>query len=192
MKKILKLPLCDDGICDLRVGDIIYLSGILVTGRDEVYHRIVEEGMNSPVDLKGGANYHAGPIVRENGKERELVSIGPTSSVRMEKWAADFIKKTGVKVLIGKGGMGEKTAAACRENKAIHCVYPGGCAVLGASQIEKIENVFWQELGMAECMWVMKTSEFGPLIVGIDTHGNNLFAENSAYYAERKSDVLNR
>jgi len=189
MKKILKLPLCDNDICDLRVGDIIYLSGILVTGRDEVYHRIVEEGMDSPVDLKGGANYHAGPIVREKGKEWELVSIGPTSSVRMEKWAADFIKKTGVKVLIGKGAMGEKTTAACRENKAIHCVYPGGCAVLGASQIEKIETVFWQELGMAECMWVMRTNEFGPLIVGIDTQGNNLFAENSVYYAAQREKI---
>ena len=183
MKKILSLPLCDEDISELRAGDIFYLSGILVTGRDEVYHRVVEDGLPCPVDLKGGANYHAGPIVRENGDKWELVSIGPTSSVRMEKWAADFIQKTGVKVMIGKGGMGEKTASACREHCAIHCVYPGGCAVLGASQIEKIENVFWYELGMAECLWVMKSREFGPLIVSIDTQGNNLFAENSKYYA---------
>jgi len=185
MKKILSLPLCDEDILGLRAGDIFYLSGILVTGRDEVYHRIVEEGLPCPVDLKGGANYHAGPIVRGNGDKWELVSIGPTSSVRMEKWAADFIQKTGVKVMIGKGGMGEKTASACREYSAIHCVYPGGCAVLGASQIEKIENVFWYELGMAECLWVMKSRGFGPLIVSIDTQGNNLFAENSKYYASR-------
>jgi len=183
MNKELKLPLGDNDISDLRVGDIVYLSGMLVTGRDEVYHRIVEEGLPSPVDLKGGANYHAGPIVREKTDGWELVSIGPTSSVRMEKWAAEFIKKTGVKVMIGKGGMGEKTAAACKEHGAIHCVYPGGCAALGASQIEKIEGVFWQELGMAECLWVMKTHHFGPLIVGIDTHGNNLFSENSTYFA---------
>ena len=187
MKRILNLPLCDDDVFGLKAGDIIYLSGILVTGRDEVYHRIVEEGVPCPVDLKGGANYHAGPIVRERGKEWELVSIGPTSSVRMEKWAAGFIEKTGVKVMIGKGGMGEKTTAACREHGAIHCVYPGGCAVLGAGQIEKIEGVFWPELGMAESLWVMKTGGFGPLIVSIDTHGNNLFAENSAYYASRRT-----
>ena len=187
MKKILNLPLCDEDITGLRAGDIIYLSGILVTGRDEVYHRIAEEGLPCPIDLKGGANYHAGPIVREKENGWELVSIGPTSSVRMEKWAADFIKKTGVKVMIGKGGMGEKTASACRAARAIHCVYPGGCAVLGASQIEKIENVFWQELGMAECLWVMKSREFGPLIVSIDTQGNNLFAENSKYYASNRA-----
>ena len=187
MKKVINLPLCDDDVRGLKAGDIIYLSGILVTGRDEVYHRIVEEGKPCPVDLKGGANYHAGPIVRERGNEWELVSIGPTSSVRMEKWAAGFIEKTGVKVMIGKGGMGEKTTAACREYGAIHCVYPGGCAVLGAGQIEKIEGVFWPGLGMAECLWVMRTEEFGPLIVSIDTQGNNLFAENSAYYASRRA-----
>ncbi|WP_461247880.1 fumarate hydratase C-terminal domain-containing protein, partial [Treponema sp. R6D11] len=79
--------------------------------------------------------------------------------------------------------------AACKEYGAIHCVYPGGCAVLGAGQIEKIENVFWQELGMAECLWVMKTPCFGPLIVSIDTQGNNLFTENSAYYASRRKEL---
>jgi L(+)-tartrate dehydratase beta subunit len=189
VKKVLNLPLCDEDIRDLKAGDIIYLSGILVTGRDEVYHRIVEEGLPCPVDLKGGANYHAGPIVREKGNGWELVSIGPTSSVRMEKWAARFIEKTGVKVMIGKGGMGEKTASACREYSAIHCVYPGGCAVLGASQIEKIENVFWPELTMAECIWVMRTQNFGPLIVSIDTNGNNIFAENSTYYTSRRKTL---
>jgi len=192
MKKTLNLPLCDEDISGLRAGDIIYLSGILVTGRDEVYHRIVEEGLSPPVELKGGANYHAGPIVRESEHGWELVSIGPTSSVRMGKWAADFIKKTGVKVMIGKGGMGEKTTAACREHCAIHCVYPGGCAVLGAGQIEKIESVFWPELGMAECLWVMRTGQFGPLIVGIDAHGNNLFTENSACYARNRQECIGK
>ena len=189
MKKIINLPLCDNDVGSLRAGDIIYLSGTLVTGRDEVYRRIVEEEIAPPLNLEGMAIYHAGPIVREKGKEWELVSIGPTSSIRMEKWAAGFIEKTRIKAMIGKGGMGEKTTAACREYGAIHCVYPGGCAVLGSSQIEKIENVFWQELTMAECVWVMKTSLFGPLIVGIDAQGNNLFTENSAYYAARRKKI---
>ena len=136
------------------------------------------------------AIYHAGPIVREAQSEYEIVSIGPTSSIRMEKWAADFIEKTGVRVMIGKGGMGEKTSAACRKYGAIHCIYPGGCAVLGAQQIEKIENIYWPELGMAECLWVMKTCRFGPLIVNIDTQGNNLFAENSAHYESRKKESM--
>ena len=186
MNKTLNLPINNEEIRSLNAGDIIYLCGLLVTGRDEVYHRVVEEGMDTPVDLNGMAIYHAGPIVRGNSENWELVSIGPTSSARMEKWAADFIKKTGVKVMIGKGGMGEKTTAACREFGAIHCVYPGGCAVLGANQIEKIENVFWLEFGMAECMWVMRTFQFGPLIVSIDSHGKNIFTENSTYYSSKK------
>ncbi|MCL2196029.1 MAG: FumA C-terminus/TtdB family hydratase beta subunit [Treponema sp.] len=159
-------------IKDLRIGNIIYLSGILFTGRDEVYHRIAKEGKLPPFDFKEMAVYHAGPIVKGN---RELVSIGPTSSIRLEKWAGDFLRKTSVKIMIGKGGMGDNTAAACNELGAIHCVYPGGCAVLGASQIEKIENCIWPELGMAECMWVMRTNLFGPLIVSIDCEGNNIF-----------------
>jgi len=182
----INLPLNSDDILKLHIGDIIYLSGTIVTGRDEVYHRVVEEDIMPPVDLNGMAIYHAGPIVKTTGKNHELVSIGPTTSMRMEKWAADFIKKTGVKVMIGKGGMGEKTTSACRELGAIHCVYPGGCAVLGASQIGSIENCYWEEFGMAECLWVMKTDVFGPLIVSIDAHGGNLFAENALYYAERK------
>jgi L(+)-tartrate dehydratase beta subunit len=190
VKKLLSLPLCDNDISDLRTGDVIFLSGTLVTGRDEVYKRVTEEGMPFPVDLNGMAIYHAGPIVREAQAQYEIVSIGPTSSIRMEKWAADFIEKTKVKVMIGKGGMGEKTASACRQYGTVHCVYPGGCAVLGVRQINKIESVYWHELGMAECIWVMKTCEFGPLIVSIDTQGNNLFAENSKFYSLRKEESV--
>jgi len=190
MNKTLNLPLNNEEIHTLQAGDIIYLSGLLVTGRDEVHHRVVEEGIAPPADLRGMAVYHAGPIVRGSDGKWELVSIGPTSSARMEKWAADFIEKTGVKVMIGKGGMGEKTTAACRALGAIHCVYPGGCAVLGANQIEKIENVFWPELKMAECMWVMRSFRFGPLIVSIDSRGKNIFTENSTYYSSRKAAEL--
>jgi L(+)-tartrate dehydratase beta subunit len=191
-KLILHTPLCDDDISHLRTGDMVYLSGIIVTGRDDVHRRVTREGMESPVDLRGGAIFHAGPIVREGqgGAQAELVSVGPTSSIRMEDAAAAFIKKTGLKLMVGKGGMGKKTAAACKEFCALHCVYPGGCAVLGAEQIEKIEGVFWRELGMPECMWVLRAREFGPLIVAIDTLGNNLFADNAALYAQRASECM--
>ena len=185
MKRIITVPVHNE-TADLHTGDIIYLSGVIATGRDDVHRRVIGEGMASPFDFSGGAIFHAGPIVKEN----ELVSIGPTTSMRMEAWAADFIKKTGVKIMIGKGGMGDKTAAACREHGVIHCVYPGGCAVLGAGQVEKINGVYWQELGMPECLWVMQVREFGPLIVTIDTEGNNMFAANAARYASRKEECI--
>jgi len=187
--KLLNLPVNNEDILDLHTGDIFYLSGTLITGRDEVYHRVTEENIMPPVDLKNMAIYHAGPIVREtlcsvsgsklpNIPHYDLVSIGPTSSIRLEKWAADFINKTGVKIMIGKGSMGEKTTEACRGLKTVHCVYPGGCAVLGASQIEETEGCFWPEFGMAECIWVLRAKLFGPLIVSIDAYGNNIFTKN--------------
>jgi L(+)-tartrate dehydratase beta subunit len=195
---LINTPVTGEAIADLRAGDIFYLTGTVATGRDDVHRRVVHEGMSCPFDFRGLAIFHAGPIVKESAPsgggalsdengQCELISIGPTSSIRMEEWAADFIAKTGVKIMIGKGGMGNKTAAACREHKAIHCVYPGGCAVLGATQIEKITGVYWRELGMPECVWVMQAREFGPLMVSIDTQGNNIFAENAALYASHKA-----
>ena len=185
MKKTLRTPVSFEDIKDLKTGDVVYLSGYLVTGRDDVHHRVVKEGMTSPFDFKDMAIMHAGPIVKE-GEKDVLISIGPTSSIRMETLEAGFIEKTGVRVIIGKGGMGPATAEGCRKFGAIHCVFPGGCAVLASTHVEEIETVYWRELGMPEAMWVMKVNEFGPLIVTIDTEGNNMFDENRKHYAEQK------
>jgi len=185
MKKVLTTPVSYEDIRDLRVGDIIYLTGKLTTGRDDVHHRVVHEGMECPFDFRDMAIMHAGPIVKE-GEQNEMISIGPTSSIRMEADEAAFIEKTGVKIIVGKGGMGPLTSQGCKEHGAIHCVFPGGCAVLAASAVERIETVYWRELGMPEALWVMDVREFGPLIVSIDTQGNNMFVENKAYYAQRK------
>jgi L(+)-tartrate dehydratase beta subunit len=190
MKKILTTPLRDEDLIPLKVGDIVYLSGILVTGRDDVHHRVVREGLVCPVDFRGLAIFHAGPIIKEEPGNNVMISIGPTSSIRMENEAAEFIAKTGVKLMVGKGGMGEKTSESCRRHKVIHCVFPGGCAVSAAAHVEKIEDVFWRELGMPECLWVMRVKEFGPLIVSIDTEGNNMFTENKVYYASQKESCM--
>ena len=188
MKKILTTPIKAEDLEDIHAGDIVYLTGTLVTGRDDVYRRVVHEGMTSPYDFNGGAIFHAGPIVKESPEENQLIAVGPTSSIRMEADESEFIRMTGVKLLVGKGGMGPKTTEACQKYKTIHCVWVGGCAVSAASCVEKIEDCFWRELGMPECEWVMKVKEFGPLIVSIDTHGENLFVENKAKYAARKEE----
>ncbi len=94
----------------------------MVTGRDDVHHRIVHEGLVSPYDFKDMALLHAGPIVKEGAKENVMISIGPTSSIRMEADEAAFIEKTGVRIIIGKGGMGEKTAEACKIRRHSLCV----------------------------------------------------------------------
>jgi len=186
MKKNLKTPLNNADLAEIRIGDLLYLDGHMITCRDIAHRRLIERGMELPVNLQGLAIFHAGPIVKQDGAGYEMISIGPTTSMRMEKYEQEFIERTGVKLVIGKGGMGAKTAQACREHKALHCVFPGGCAVLAATQVEEIEGVQWAELGMPESLWICRVKGFGPLIVSIDTEGNNLFADNKALYNDRK------
>jgi L(+)-tartrate dehydratase beta subunit len=190
VKRILTTPIKSEDIEDLNVGDLIYLDGILVTCRDVPHRRLIELGRKLPVDLRGLAIFHAGPIVKQEGNFWKMVSIGPTTSMRMEKFEKAFIAETGVKLVVGKGGMGPDTAEACKEHKALHCVFPGGCAVLAATQVERIENVEWEELGMPEAMWVCRVKEFGPLVVSIDTKGRNIFEINKAVYNKKKVPIV--
>ena len=193
MKKILTTPIKDEDLAGLKAGDIVYLTGQLVTCRDVAHRRLIELGRELPVDLVGGAIFHAGPIVREKEDgSYEMVSIGPTTSMRMEKFERHFIEETGVKLIIGKGGMGPETAAGCRENKAVHAVFPGGCAVVAATKVEAIEGAEWTDLGMPETLWINRVREFGPLIISIDTEGNNIFETNKARFNEKKGPILER
>ena len=191
--KILTTPIKDEDLADLNVGDVVYLTGHIVTCRDVAHRRLIELKRELPVDLQGGAIFHAGPIVRklDDGKF-EMVAIGPTTSMRMEKFERDFIKETGVKLIVGKGGMGPETEAGCKEYKAVHAIFPGGCAVLAATQVEEIEGAEWQDLGMPETLWVNRVREFGPLIISIDTKGNNLIEQNKAQFNAKKSAIVDR
>ena len=193
MKKILTTPVSDEDLQDIKIGDVIYLNGHIVTCRDVAHRRLIELGRELPVDLKGGAIFHAGPIVRKiegTDDKYEMVSVGPTTSMRMEKFEKEFIAQTGVKVIVGKGGMGPNTEAGCREHKAIHCVFPAGCAVVAATCVEEIEDAQWKDLGMPETLWVSRVKEFGPLIVSIDAEGNNIFEKNKVKFNERKEAAL--
>ena len=122
-KKILTTPISAEDLADIHIGDIVYLNGSMTTCRDVAHRRLVEGGRELPVDVRDAAIFHAGPIIRplENDKF-EMVSVGPTTSMRMEKFEKEFVEKTGVKVIIGKGGMGPNTEYACKNYKAIHCV----------------------------------------------------------------------
>jgi L(+)-tartrate dehydratase beta subunit len=192
-KKILHTPIRDEDLADLKVGDVVYLTGRLVTCRDVAHRRLIEQGRELPVNLEGGAIFHAGPIVRrKDDGSFEMVSIGPTTSMRMEKFEREFIAQTGVKLIVGKGGMGPETAAGCQEHKAVHAIFPGGCAVLAATQVEEIEGAEWQDLGMPETLWINRVREFGPLIISIDTHGNNLIQQNKTVFNEKKAPILAR
>lgn len=188
-KKILTTPINPADLTDIRIGDIIYLNGHITTCRDVAHRRLIEGGRKLPVTLAGGAIFHAGPIVRRKaGKPEafEMVSVGPTTSMRMEQFEYEFIRQTGVRLIVGKGGMGAGTMTGCQEFKALHCVFPAGCAVVAAATVEEIEAADWQDLGMPETLWTCRVREFGPLIVSIDTHGNNLFEKNKVMFNEKK------
>lgn len=190
MKKMLTTPIRNEDIEQLTAGDIVYLDGCMITCRDMGHRRLIELGRELPVDLQGLAILHAGPIVAKDGEGWKMISIGPTTSMRMEGYEKEFIRETGVKLIIGKGGMGPETMEGCRTHKALHAVFPGGCAVLAASEVEEIEKVEWLDLGMPEALWVSRVKNFGPLIISIDTKGNNLFEANKARFNEKKVLVI--
>ena len=188
-KTILTTPISAEDLKGIKIGDIVYLNGSMTTCRDVAHRRLVEEGRELPVDVRNNAIFHAGPIIRplENDKF-EMVSVGPTTSMRMEKFEYEFVKETGVRVIIGKGGMKENTERACKEFGAIHCVFPAGNAVVAAAEVEEIVEAQWKDLGMPETLWHSHVKEFGPLIVSIDAEGRNYFEEKKVEYNQKKDE----
>ena len=194
MERHLKLPVSEEEVRSLRVGDVVYLSGVLVTGRDQVHRRALQylrEGKPLPVDLRNGALYHCGPIMVREGDEWRVYGFGPTTSARMEPVEAEFIERTGVRLIIGKGGMFEKTTEAMRRFGAVYLAHPGGVSVLATRSVKKVKEVHWLDLGTPEAMWVLEVENFGPTIVAIDSHGSNLYMDVMKKAEERKISILN-
>ncbi len=178
----LTTPLTEEQARALRVGDIVQISGRLFTGRDAVHHRI-HHGQLPPVDLKGGILYHCGPVMIKEDDRWKCTAAGPTTSAREEPYQADVIQKLGLRGVIGKGGMGEKTLAAC---KAFGCVYLhaiGGAAQVCAERVTRVDGVDWLDLGSPEAIWHLQVERFGA-IVTMDTHGTSLHKQVYAASAE--------
>ncbi len=195
MEHHLKTPVPEEEIRNLRAGDLIYVTGTVVTARDEAHLKALElneKGEAPPVDFKGNGVFHCGPIMqKDDGGEWRVVAAGPTTSARMEIFQDEFIKVYRPSVIIGKGGMGKRTAKACREYGCVYGAFTGGAALLAARGIKKVRDVFWlEELGMPECLWVYDVEDFGPMIVTIDTHGGNLTADVGARVAERRDQLI--
>lgn len=172
----LSTPLKKEEVAKLKAGDILYISGEVFTSRDRTQKLILENKGKLPFSLQGLIEYHAGPIVRRRNSQWEIVSLGPTTSFRMEASEYDFIRETGIAGVIGKGGMGEKTREACREFKAFYGILPGGAAAFLSKKVEEIIGVYWlEELGVPEAMWHLKVKDLGPIIVAIDIFGNDIY-----------------
>ena len=175
MKRILTTPISEQEARDLRVGDVIYITGTMFTARDEAHLKMLEEG--EPFPVSGLALYHCGPVVKQDDGGWEIVSAGPTTSARMEIFEDRFLAKFPVRVIIGKGGMGEKTLAALKKVGAVYTHYTGGAGALAARAISTVTDVHWlNELGMPEAVWVLSVVEFGPLTVAMDAHGKSLYS----------------
>lgn len=164
----------------LRTGDVLFLTGTVVTARDAGHRRALEllnKGEKLPIDLRGLVVYHMGPIVRKVGNDWKVYSAGPTTSTRLETYEAEFLEKTGAKVIVGKGGMGAKTAEACKRLGAAYAIYTGGAGALAAKSIKKVKGVEWLDLGTPEALWILAVEDFGPLTVIIDPEGRNHYEE---------------
>ena len=160
----LHTPLGEE-VLSLRAGDHVELSGIVYTARDEAHMRMKESGI--PFDPKGAVIYHCGPVVQDN----RIIAAGPTTSARMNELTG-FLLDRGVRALIGKGGMGVRVRERLK-NHAIYLAFTGGCAALASSHMT-LKGVFFENLGMAEAIWVIELDHL-PLVVGIDSSGNDIF-----------------
>ena len=180
----------------LKLGETVLLDGIVHTGRDR-FHKYLYEGGSLPegIDLSTSALYHCGPVmVQETAAEGSMhwrmVAGGPTTSLREEPYEADIIARFGLRLIIGKGGMGEKTLAACKEHGCVYLQAVGGAATSIANAVEAVEGVdFLQEFGAAEAMWHLRVKNF-PVTVAMDAHGNSLYKEVQTRSAERLEALL--
>ncbi|MCL2687154.1 MAG: FumA C-terminus/TtdB family hydratase beta subunit [Methanobrevibacter sp.] len=175
MKKLL-VPVNSNGINDLKAGDIVNISGKILTARDQAHKRIIESGKEkTPCNLEGAAIFHAGPIISgDEDSGFEIIAIGPTTSTRMNPYEGELLKM-GPKIIIGKGGMDEDVANALQKYGGVYLAAVGGCAALYVEAVKNIDNVHWLDLGIPEAIWELNVEEFGPLIVAMDSHGNNLY-----------------
>jgi len=175
-----KTPISEEDVRKLKVNDVLYVTGTIVTARDQAHRRALEffkEGKSLPVNLEGLAVFHCGPVMNKQGDKWVAVAAGPTTSTRMDIFEDEFIKNFKVRVVIGKGGMGKKTTDAMAKYGAVYGAFTGGAAILAAKAIKNVKGVEWLDLGMPEAMWIFEVEEFGPLAVAIDSHGNNVFMD---------------
>jgi fumarate hydratase class I len=187
----LQLPVDEDQIRKLRVGDQVEISGTMITARDAAHHYLTSADAAEVREvLRNGMIYHCGPVVAREGDAWRFVAAGPTTSIREEVFEADVIAGYGVRGVIGKGGMGDRTLAACKEHGCVYLHAIGGAAVLLAQCVKRVREVHkLEEFGIPEAMWVIDVERF-PATVTMDSHGGSLQREIEASSAERVKELL--
>jgi fumarate hydratase subunit beta len=172
-------PFTEEKIRALRVGDEVLISGVLHTGRDAVHKYLHEGGQLPPgVSLRDGILYHCGPVVlKQPDGSWKCTAAGPTTSIREEPYQWQIIRDFGVRGVIGKGGMGDRTLAACKEHGCVYFHAIGGAAQVLAECIKRVRNVyFYEKFGAPEAIWEFEVTDF-PVVVTMDAHGSSLHKE---------------
>jgi fumarate hydratase, class I len=168
----LRAPITEEQIRRLKVGDVVLISGPVFTGRDQVHTYLMKN--DPPVDLRGSVLYHCGPVVvKDTQGQWKVTAAGPTTSIREEPYQAEILKRYGVRVVVGKGGMGAKTLAGLKESGGVYLNGIGGAAQFYARCIDRVTGVSLMQFGTPEAMWHLEVRDF-PAIVTMDAHGNSL------------------
>jgi len=186
----LRAPISEEEIRQLKVGDVVKISGMMYTGRDAIHSYLSEN--DAPLDLNGQIIYHCGPVVAKDADGNwQIKAAGPTTSIREEPYQGDIMKKFGIRAVMGKGGMGPKTLAALHEHGGVYLNAIGGAAQYYADCIKGVEGVDLMQFGIPEAMWHLRVEDF-TAVVTMDSHGNSLHAdvdksslEKLAQYSEK-------
>lgn len=184
----LTTPLSEAQVRGLRAGDSVTLDGVVFGLRDATLIRIFDHGQALPAELNGAACLHTAPNVRKVGKGYEALSVGTTTSMRMDRFTGPLLERYGVRAIIGKGGLSAESGKYFERYGGAYLAITGGAAALETTQIEAIEAVWWEDL-MPECLWKFRVRELGPLTVAMDAHGGNLYAEVLGEAQRRLADI---
>jgi L(+)-tartrate dehydratase beta subunit len=187
-----KTPLTESDMRQLRVGDSVTLDGVVFGVRDANLMRIFDQRVAPPVDWQGAALLHTAPNVRKIGPGKyEPLSVGTTTSMRMDRFTEGLLRDYGVRAILGKGGLSARSAELMRQYGACYLSVTGGAAAMETLQIEKIEKVYWEDL-MPECIWQFRFKGLGPLTVGIDTQGANLQQDVQNLAQQKAQEILRK
>src|SRR5438477_8010276 len=185
-------PLSEEQMRKVSVGDSVYLDGIVFGVRDGNLIRVFDQHLKPPVDWRGAALLHTAPNVKKIGPGKyEPICVGTTTSMRVDRFTEGLLRDHGVRAILGKGGMSQRTAELMKHYGACYLSVTGGAAAMETLQIEEIEKAYWEDL-MPECIWQIRFKGLGPLTVGIDTQGANLQQDVQNQAKHRAQEILRK
>jgi L(+)-tartrate dehydratase beta subunit len=184
-------PLSVDDMRQLKVRDTVTIDGHIFVIRDATQIRMFDEPRDPPIDLSGAVCLHTAPSLKKVGDKWEKICIGTTTSTRMERFTPLLIEKYGVRAIVGKGGLLEGSLEAMKKFGACYLAIVGGAAALETTQIEEVEDVYWEDLH-PEAIYKLRVKDFGPLIVAMDSHGNHLYFDVKKEAARRLPELYKK